>query len=880
PIKNLPLRGFPQGEEGAEDKNLVRRLRAGIETALGLAAVAGDRDFLLEAAALAGEFQDEINQTKRLGKTLSFQDVAELAVEVLKTNLSVRRFYKNRIKYIMIDEFQDNNRLQKELLYLLAEKTSAETPGVPGPEDLNPDKLYFVGDEKQSIYRFRGADVSVFKGLSKELSSCGGRALSLRTNYRSEPDLIAFFNPLFSRVLSSPEEAEDFEAAFESLAPRREEGEKLVPRIELWYFPLPDNDGEEEENPEPEDLLDPQETEAFELARFIRRTVEEKSLPVRKDGKIRPAAYEDFALLLRSNTSQFSYERWFRRLGVPFEVENPCSFFLEAVVNDITAFLRLLLDPQDLFALTTFLRSPLVNLPDDSLSLLLLQNLPDPLGPEGWELMPRESDRNKLRQAWEMRQELLALADRVPHRELIDRIWHEWGYRYFILQDPSYHNYLDFFDYFFALAQGADQQGLSLAAFVDRLIPRLGRAEKAPDLKIMKPPRSGVRIMTIHASKGLEFPVVILANAGNEGRQQNAGSSSCYFSPSLGISFRLNPPGDKAGNPIYNEIRDEEDTRQKAELKRLFYVALTRAESHLIVAGHHNRNKNYFKADSSLDPQTSLLNLFLLGLDFKFGAGIKPENAEVLRPYLKLLSPLPVREAESLSLPVKRRNPAEILAWAKAAPSPEFSLPRRQRGVLDFLRESSPPGLGESGGQRVPLPDPEMDSLIAANHWETLFGSLCHLLLEEALSSDPRPGREKEKEELLSDLGAEDSRALTQAAERLCQGFLKTPLGAKLKGGLEKYCEFDFLLRKEEGAGGLPLFLHGRIDFLARCGKDGPEGETEWIVADFKAGAEKEGSLAFAQLALYREAVGEMFPGYGVRCFVCYLRDGSAEELK
>ena len=149
------------------------------------------------------EYVKAYQQEKRKTGILTFSDVSSLAVEILKNNLTLRSYFKNKFRYIMIDEFQDNNEQQKELLYLLAEKEELCSDGIPLPESLKGDKLFFVGDEKQSIYRFRGADVRVFKHLSEELKKVGGVALSLDTNYRSEPALISLFNRMFPCVMKN-----------------------------------------------------------------------------------------------------------------------------------------------------------------------------------------------------------------------------------------------------------------------------------------------------------------------------------------------------------------------------------------------------------------------------------------------------------------------------------------------------------------------------------------------------------------------------------------------------------------------------------------------------------------------------------------------------
>ena len=152
------------------------------------------------------KFADLVNSEKRRLGVMTFRDVSELSVLALRDNLQLRSVYKNRFRFIMIDEFQDNNRVQRDLLFLLAERTDipGEKGRIPALEDLDRNKLFFVGDEKQSVYSFRGADVSVFRHLQQEIG-VNGDSLSLSTNYRSQKKLIDHFNDVFSEVLSEGE---------------------------------------------------------------------------------------------------------------------------------------------------------------------------------------------------------------------------------------------------------------------------------------------------------------------------------------------------------------------------------------------------------------------------------------------------------------------------------------------------------------------------------------------------------------------------------------------------------------------------------------------------------------------------------------------------
>ncbi|MDR2518313.1 MAG: UvrD-helicase domain-containing protein, partial [Spirochaetaceae bacterium] len=336
-----------------------------------------------------GEFLDEYQglflERKRARGLLSFRDAAELAVDILLTDIDLRNYYKRHIKAVMIDEFQDNNETQKNLLYLLAERNDAGRAGaLPRAQDLCPDKLFFVGDEKQSIYRFRGADVSVFRGLSQELEEKGEKgdkgekgstALTLSANYRSAPLLAAFFNALFPGVFGSAgdpmEKRENFEAAFSPMRTAldtggREEIKKTEEApVEVFLQEMrkegkEGKEGEERGGEGGEDGDEADETEGQGTGQALKEIGEALAIAARIRSGVgrKEFGFGDVAVLFRNTTSQSGYERVFRDAGIPFSAVDPRGLFLEAPAHDFYAILRLSLFPLDRNAYAAVLRSP------------------------------------------------------------------------------------------------------------------------------------------------------------------------------------------------------------------------------------------------------------------------------------------------------------------------------------------------------------------------------------------------------------------------------------------------------------------------------------------------------------------------------------------
>ena len=576
----LSLQGFGRSDAEVRIKEAVKEAREAarwVPDAAEMEKRAPLTDRLLE---LLSELGERVRKARRLARLMSFRDVSATAVDLLARRPDVRAYWKRRFRFIMIDEFQDDDRLQKDLLFLLAEREGRGDLGVPDKEDLEPRKLFFVGDEKQSIYRFRGADVSVFRGLEEELGA-GGPAL--RTNYRSEPALVEFFDELFERVFAGAEQP--YEARFAPTKPRA-----ATPGLEasIRYLikkrrPPRDREGFRSDD----------EALAHAIASFVRDSVEGKKLRVPRtddipDGRTawRHAGYDDFAILLRSTSKQYLLEKHLRLLQVPYSSGDVCGLFTEAPANDIYQALRLAVFPDDGPAFAAFLRSPFVRLSDDGLVSVLALGLP--AFAEGSETAAglSQDDAARYGRGREILERVQGGADREPISALVRRLWYAEGLRLWLLRKPDAHPFLEHFEYIFRLAADADARCLPLASFVSELEALAGTTERLPDLDAPREAASGLRILTVHKAKGLEFPVVILPFLEGTGKSGGNGQA-WYHSGEHGITLNLkawDDPDARRVNVFYDMAREKEDAQEEAERKRLFYVACTRASAHLVFA--------------------------------------------------------------------------------------------------------------------------------------------------------------------------------------------------------------------------------------------------------------------------------------------------------
>ncbi|MDR1177901.1 MAG: UvrD-helicase domain-containing protein, partial [Spirochaetaceae bacterium] len=549
---------------------------------------------------LMEEFQTRHNRQKREAGILTFSDIARMAVDALKDYPGIRKIYKDEIRAVMIDEFQDNNSLQRDLIFLLSEKPGQSGPGIPGGDELCPDKMFFVGDEKQSIYRFRGADVSVFRGLAKTLPAPEGEnMLYLRYNYRSKPVLIAAFNLIFGGIYpgdSGPPTAlasavflpkdstgDDFESYYlpAEAPPGGAEPDARAESAALHFYFL-DEEMLDEKDP---GALAPADLEAASIARTIRNLVDNGAY-VRDRAESRPARWGDFAVLQRSRGHQHRIEKQFQDFNIPFNADQPAGLFSEAPINDMHNYLRLLVYPEDRLACAALLRSPFTRLSDEVLAAVLLSGSAVPFD-SGLEDKIPPAELEQYRACRARYRALSDAAKTLPVSELAARLWYDEGYRYETLWSPSSQMYGGLFDYYFKLACDSDRQGKTLAEFIDYIEDLIKKEEKPNDLSLAAEQGEGVRILTIHKSKGLEFPVVFLYNCASNTRRESNSGALCFsetWGPCVNFPQADGLPPGAAGNIFFELRKQEEAKKESAELRRLLYVAMTRAESALYLS--------------------------------------------------------------------------------------------------------------------------------------------------------------------------------------------------------------------------------------------------------------------------------------------------------
>jgi ATP-dependent helicase/nuclease subunit A len=527
-------------------------------------------------------------EAKRTRGLLDSDDLQAEAVRLLEIAPSVRNRYRKRFRHLMIDEFQDTNALQMRLIELLHVPEPLSSPSIP------TNRLFVVGDVQQSIYAFRNADPGLFRDVERRFREEGaGVHVPLAINFRSRPEILALVGTVFRQVWRNeptPFVALEAGATFD---PRN------TPSLELLLS---------------QDLMrrDYVRLEADALAARIQRMVENEELRLtaeRDPRRGQPVSYRDVAILLRSLTDVQQYEEAFARRGVPcFVVGGGRGYYARSEIRDLLNVLTLLDTPLDDVALVAALRSPFVGADVDTIYRLALQSRSHndsgtdtntsasmPLYPSlapliaSGALPPQEEA--ALAQFLETLEGVRAQEDRLPVGHLLERLIARSHYDARLLCRPGGRRRLANVRKLLQIANADPVMGVR--DFIRRLRELEKLSDREGDAPTEEEASDVVRIMTIHGAKGLEFPVVILADLARGLLIPERGLFTCD-PVHLAFGTRID------GQPslIYRLTDNKRQQADRKEAERLLYVGMTRAREYLILCGNVGRNRGFNWADN------------------------------------------------------------------------------------------------------------------------------------------------------------------------------------------------------------------------------------------------------------------------------------------
>jgi ATP-dependent helicase/nuclease subunit A len=577
-----------------------------------------------------------LGAAKRRASGLGFGDLLRLARDTLRDRPEIARAVREPYEVLLVDELQDVSRVQRDLIYLLRERddaADARGPGVaPEARGLAPHGLFLVGDRKQSIYGFRGADVAVFSGMCAEL--CGADAaralampdaaspgpaladfVALRESRRSGAAILDFVNAFSEHDFKADRDPGTPPRAFEiAYGP----AEHLVPAIDAATPPrlaeviVVRDDGVSKEGAAPivsESVGAAR--EAHVAAAYLAELASQRVLGAapggRTDGLVH---YRDIAILARRRSTIPLVELALARLDIPYVVAGR-ALYDALEVRDAAAILRLLLDPRDLLALATVLRGPMVALSETSLATLSLPGrglsvpllgrwpVPDDEHPRGTLVDPSALDpleRSRLEAFRARFAELRATALRLPPAEAIRAAVTAFDLDRVLAALPRAEARIGNVDRLVTLAR---RRGGMLAGFVRWLDRRIHDEADEAEAAVFSPEDDAVRLTTIHASKGLDFPIVVLVDLNAEPRENpgglgvfgGAGGAPLLVARHHAARHATTPPFDAGGplfpitTPLLRAAQADARAREHAERRRLTYVAITRPRDTLVLIG-------------------------------------------------------------------------------------------------------------------------------------------------------------------------------------------------------------------------------------------------------------------------------------------------------
>ncbi|MGA2111126.1 MAG: UvrD-helicase domain-containing protein [Anaerolineales bacterium] len=755
-------------------------------------------------AALFHQAEQSYRQSLDEKSALDFDDLEQKALRLLE-DPEIRQEWQGQFSAVLVDEFQDTNDRQRAIINALW----GETPG----------RLFVVGDARQSIYRFRGADVTVFRKMGKSIESRGGETIELGLTFRAHQELLAVLDQLVPAIMGEGEDpGRLYAVAYTPLTAYRSEPRAGVssPFVEFILGAGADADA----------------ARPWAAQALVRRLCELRSV-----GQIQ--AWDDVALLFRASTGFAFYEDALEDAGLPFVTVAGRGFYDRPEVRDLLNILQALANPWDDLALAGLLRSPAFGMTDAGLYRLRfhgksLRPIRDALRTD---LQALDSDDQAAAKcAGEFLEALTPLVDRLPVAELLKKTIDLADYRTALAS--GHHRYWRNIDKLLADAHAS--RLVRVRTFLDyvRTLRDVGAREGEAPVE----EEGAIRLMTIHKAKGLEFPVVALADAS---RQERNTGEAAYLLAETGLVFR--PDRSEAPSLEYRFGRWLDRDQAEAEEGRLLYVAATRAKEKLIVSGHATGSSGDWKATGWLG---SLMAAAGYDLSEVIDSPGKWSPARLENGALVGALAYPQGTPDQAA-----RDQQAAETWPDAERVPLY------RPLVEPTAETSLAELEEeprrdwrATGGRIHAP-------------AAVVGSMVHRAIE-CWSFAGDPGFEKLMQVVALEEGLVEERQKREAlarAERLLGRLRAHPVWAEISASAEQHHEVPYEMPLPDGRVEV-----GVIDLLYRRG-------AEWVLLDFKidelvdeASAEAATARYRSQMERYTRAARARL-GVKVKARLCYL---------
>ncbi|HEV2903887.1 MAG TPA: 3'-5' exonuclease, partial [Pyrinomonadaceae bacterium] len=556
------------------------------------------KDYALAVLNLMQDIENRLTEEKQKLSVVDFDDLQLRTLKLLNEHPQLMTRISERYRFFLVDEFQDTNGLQRDLMMKLGLRRGAN--------------LFIVGDRKQSIYGFRGADVDVFREMTDAIKAAGGSEQPLHLNFRSQRPLIDCLNFLFARTFQPradvpPEQLPELGYVEHEASVAEREARDAPPLVEFLVSILPDRqsaDYSEDEVQSRYESRDARERDAAQLVERIHELTGGIDFSLCDDDRNTDSSlchfnYGDIAVLFRALTGVGIYESALRRGGIPYLTVQGKGFYQREEITDLIQLLRFLDNTTDEIALAAVLRSPLGGISDNT--LFALRSAPWVGETTDGKKLPRRNLWRAVRQHREIQ-----FIEEEEHAEL-DRVA---AFLEDMIERRSRYSIADLLRHAVSAADfmaviAANFDGAHRIANVEKLFRLAEAFEKSGELirdfvhYVEKFEEIGgretegqidrtanvVRLMTIHQAKGLEFPVVILPDLQRYASSQRDNS---LFVLDRHRGFSVAVPDGRGGvvrGATFKELRQRAGWREEFESMRLLYVAATRAEDRLIFSG-------------------------------------------------------------------------------------------------------------------------------------------------------------------------------------------------------------------------------------------------------------------------------------------------------
>lgn len=789
-------------------------------------------DLVQDWLAVLQEFYACLSARKQENNVLFNDDLDLLAIEHLQKNEALRQKYQERYKYIMVDEFQDTNERQRQLIYLLC-----------GNKLDGKNNLFIVGDVKQSIYRFRHADVSVFNKVKEDIAQNAGQNLGMKTNFRSTQSIVESCNTAFCQLMDLPKE----EICLEHHEGANTGGAKVC-LLQVPYKSKDDDLGAKE---------DKWQKEAEAIAAYL-----QQELP-KVEPQLRPGASK--AILLRAMTHCEILRQTLQGYGINCVVVKGKGFYEQQEVLDILNLLAALHNRYASLELAGALRSNYFGLDDATLTQLFWQTENDkPLwdvlqavGSGELQLNLQPEQQALAMHAAECLRSLRQAAALMALPELFAQLWDELKPEFVLSQQENGPSKLANVKKLRRLAQQYCQtKQASLAEWLQNVKDLRASSSKEPAATVQSD--DALQIMTIHNSKGLEFDLVILPQLDKSVKGDTA---SIKYLPGkegeqglLGIKvpdkeMQLQNSG------VYEQAKARDSELEEEESRRLLYVAMTRAQKQLLMVGTVAEEK---------------LPEAVIGLPAAKGwwqqlqavYEVDWDKQESSCPWVRLLC------ADALSPAVVQQGEQQKLALEPLAlaPLPTYATCGRTCFTASALQTYL--HCERQYYYQQVLAVPELEQTVAGEQAHELPASVTGSIVHKALELYNGYNAEAVFAVALEKFAP--GAAATQA-KSMFDAYIVSDLYKALPKKQKRELEFVQPLQQK-------LAAEGVIDLLAF------DEDDNMIIVDYKTGTPPEPDevkLGYAyQLALYKDAAEKLYPGKRVvRAELHFLQNMSVWQL-